>query len=370
MKYGKKTLNKLIVLLLNIVGKARFVSFCANMSMPRLLIALFAACLANSMSLHGQDFVFSQFYAAPLQLNPAFTGAAFAPRFTANYRNQWPGWPNAYSTYCAAYEQWLDGMNSGVGIMLSADNAGNGIYRTTQAAALYSYQVQLLDQLYFRIGVEAGLIQARINWNALVFEDQLSPINGPAGGSPSNEIPPERFVNNAFDASAGLLVFNSRFHAGVSLRHLNSPDASFLRINSNLYAGTPLRLTLHGGFEIPLLTNNKSREEAFLSPNLLYATQGGFHQVNAGVYAGFGKVFAGAWFRHTFGNADAAILLGGFRHGVLKIGYSYDMTLSALANAGAGGAHEVSLGINLGDSKALRRKRRSDDLNDCFKIFR
>ncbi len=370
MKYGEKTLNKVVVLLLNTSGKFRFFLFCTNMSMPRLFTASFVACLAGSASLYGQDFVFSQFYANPLRLNPAFTGAAFAPRFTVNYRNQWPGWPNAYSTYCAGYEQWLDGMNSGIGIMLSADNAGNGIYRTTQVAALYSYQVQLLDQLYFRIGVETGLIQALINWNALVFEDQLSPINGIVGGNPSNEIPPERFINNAFDASAGLLVFNSRFHAGVSLHHLNSPDVSFLRINSNLYTGMPLRLSLHGGFEIPLLTNNKNKEEAFLSPNLLYATQGGFHQVNAGVYAGFGKVFAGAWFRHTFGNADAAILLGGFRHGVLKIGYSYDMTLSELANAGAGGAHEVSLGINLNDSKALRRKRRSANLNDCFQIFR
>ena len=48
---------------------------------------------------HAQDPVFSQFYATPMQLNPAFAGTTYAPRITLNYRNQWPSWPNAYTTY-------------------------------------------------------------------------------------------------------------------------------------------------------------------------------------------------------------------------------------------------------------------------------
>ncbi len=340
------------------------------MTMRRRLLPLFAIAGLVAVQLRAQDPVFSQFWAAPLQLNPAFAGAAFAPRLTANYRNQWPGWPNAYASYAVGYEQWLDGMNSGIGLMLLGDNAGNGILRTTHAAAAYSYQVQVAEKLFFRLGVEAGAIQSRINWNALVFGDQLSPVDGSAGGNPSAETPPDRFTNNVFDVSAGLLVFNSRFHAGVSLKHLNSPDAGFLKINPNLYSGIPLRFALHGGLEIPLLTNNKSREGAFLSPNVMFVSQGGFSQINGGVYAGFGKVFAGAWFRHAFGNADAAILLGGFRYGILRIGYSYDLTLSMLADARAGGAHEISFALNLADSRDLKRKRSKPDLNDCFKIFR
>lgn len=328
----------------------------------------------GAAALHAQDPVFSQFYAAPLQLNPAFAGAAFAPRLTSNYRNQWPGWPNAYASYAVSYEQWIDGLNSGVGLMLLGDNAGNGIYRSIHAAAAYSYQVQVNDMLFFRLGVEAGFLQSRINWNALVFGDQLNPITGISDGvgnpNQSGEIPPDRFTTNAFDASAGLLVFNSRFHAGISLKHLNTPDVNFLNINPNLYGGIPLRFTLHGGVEIPLGINNKSREGAFLSPNVMFSRQGDFTQINGGMYAGFGRVFTGAWLRHTFGNADAVILLGGFRYGILRIGYSYDVTLSALASAGAGGAHEVSFALNLGDSREFRRKRLAPDLNDCFRMFR
>lgn len=336
---------------------------------------LHIACigLLCAASLQAQDPVFSQFYAAPMQMNPAFAGSAFAPRLTLNYRNQWPGWPNAYTTYAAAYEQWIDGMNSGFGLTILSDNAGNGIYRTTNAAAAYSYQIQAAERLFFRLGVQAGLLQTRIDWNALLFGDQLNPINGGTDGAgnpnPGSEIPPDRFNNSTLDVSAGLLVFNSRFHAGVSLQHLNSPDVSFLKINPNLYTGVPLRLAVQAGLEIPLLTNNNDSGEAFLSPNVLFMKQGDFAQLNGGLYAGFGNFFAGAWLRHTFGNADAAILMGGVRYGVLRIGYSYDMTLSALSNAGAGGTHELSFAINLGDSRELRR-RKKPDLNDCFKIFR
>ncbi len=101
--------------------------------------------LLATASLKAQDPLFSQFYAAPLQLNPAFTGSAFAPRLGINYRHQWPGFENAYRTYAAYYEQNLERLNSGIGFHIEGDNAGNGIYKTTRFSALYSYQLRLSD---------------------------------------------------------------------------------------------------------------------------------------------------------------------------------------------------------------------------------
>ena len=46
----------------------------------------------------GQDPQFSQFYAAQLYLNPAFTGSTQISRAGINYRNQWPAIDASYVT--------------------------------------------------------------------------------------------------------------------------------------------------------------------------------------------------------------------------------------------------------------------------------
>ena len=60
---------------------------------------------------YAQDPIYSQFYAAPLQLNPAFAGNAYAPFIAANYRSQFASFNNgaAYSTYSVSYDQFLKG---------------------------------------------------------------------------------------------------------------------------------------------------------------------------------------------------------------------------------------------------------------------
>jgi len=333
--------------------------------LPLLLLSALTICT----SLKAQDPVFSQFYAAPLHINPAFAGVTDAPRFTVNYRNQWSSWPNAYATYAASYEQTVESLNSGFGFLLMSDNAGDGIYKTNRFSAVYGYRLQASDNLFFKFGVEAGLIQASINWDKLVFGDQLDPINGPT--DPTNEDRPASLSKTVFDVSTGLLVYSKQFYGGVSLKHLNSPNENFLQLNENLNAGAPMRITVHGGAEFALGRSNNQNGGAFISPNFMFIKQGPFGQLNVGSYAGFGKFYGGAWYRHASSNADAAIMLLGFKEGILRIGYSYDITLSELASApgGTGGTHEIALTINLDDSRALQRKKRASRYSNCFKMF-
>ena len=67
-----------------------------------LLIIFF---LASSPRVFSQDAEFTQFYANPLHLNPAFAGTHMAPRSTLNYRNQWPGIPGTFVTSSFSYDQ-------------------------------------------------------------------------------------------------------------------------------------------------------------------------------------------------------------------------------------------------------------------------
>ncbi len=65
--------------------------------MKRLVIVL-ALFTVGMGDLFAQDPEFTQFYANPLYLNPAFAGTARCPRICLNYRNQWPGITGTFVT--------------------------------------------------------------------------------------------------------------------------------------------------------------------------------------------------------------------------------------------------------------------------------
>jgi len=315
-----------------------------------------------------QDPAFSQFYAAPLQLNPAFAGNTYAPRISLNYRNQWPSFNDAYVTYAASFDQFIEPINSGIGLMIQADDAGQGVYKTNSVSGIYSYRLQVDREFFIKFGMEAGFTQTTVDWDQLVFLDQIDPVNGPT--NPTEEVRPENLSNTYLDIGAGMLAYSRYFYGGVSVKHLNTPDESFLDGDENLKEGLPLRLTVHGGTEIRLRQGNNRQGPAFISPNIMLIKQGDFGQINAGAYASTGAFFAGAWYRYAWSNADAAIALVGVQHSIFKIGYSYDFTVSGLSQPGTGGAHEISLTINFENSDEFKNRRQASRYNDCLNIFR
>lgn len=344
--------------------------------MKRQILRLTIFLLFGTAVLHAQDPMFSQFYSTPLVLNPAFAGTTYAPRISASYRNEWPtiadNGNTAYSTYAVSYEQFVPALNSGFGLLVLADNAGGGLIKTTDFSAAYAYRIDVNDEFHIKLGINAGFRQSNVAWDKLVFLDQLDPVTGavdPLGNpNPSNEIRPEELNKTIFDVGTGLLAYGSQFYGGISLQHLTTPDEGFLNVNTGLTNGLPLRLSLHGGAQFIVKEGNKRQPASFISPNILFLKQGDQGQVNLGAYYSMGLVFAGGWYRHAFSNSDAIIALVGFQYDIFKIGYSYDYTVSALSPSG--GSHEISLVINLDNSKNLQRKRFAERYNDCFKIFR
>lgn len=320
--------------------------------------------------LYAQDPVYSQFYASPLLLNPAFAGNTYNPFVSLQYRNQWPSL-NAYVTYSASYDQSIKDLNIGTGLMLLSDDAGGGIYKTNQAAAFFSYDIAVNSNFHSKIGLEVGYIQTQLNWDKLIFLDQLDPRYGTldASGKPnfSNEKRPDDLTKGILDFGAGVLAYSNKAYFGFSAKHITSPDVSLYSKNNNLFIGLPTRLTLHTGIQIDL--DNSSRTTAFISPNIMYVKQGEFSQLNGGAYFGFDNIFAGAWYRYAGKNSDALIGLIGFQKDILKIGYSYDITLSGLSG-NSGGSHEISLTLNFDNTDTAKRKRRMNDMQDCFKMFR
>ena len=96
-----------------------------------------------------QDIHFSQFYMAPLNLNPALTGLMNCnQRLSANYRNQWASVlrDKAFQTYNVAYDSRIPvGRNDyiGVGGSIWGDKAGSLNFRTNQLTGSFSYSKKM-----------------------------------------------------------------------------------------------------------------------------------------------------------------------------------------------------------------------------------
>jgi len=323
------------------------------------------------MQLSAQDPIYSQYYNAHLQLNPALAGNTRGPLIAMNYRNQWPGLDKIYTTYSISYDQYIPKLNCGLGAMILTDNAGDGTMRTTGFSGFYSYRLKLNGQSYIKGGIEASMVNIALDWSKLQFGDAINPATGPIspGGIPypSQESINNNPSNNYLDLGAGFVIYNPDYYFGLSLKNLNTPNISFLKndnISTNPNQSLPVRFSFHGGMQIVLRPGNKNVDPTFVSPNIMFLRQAGFNQLNVGAYLSVDKIQGGVWYRHSVFNGDALITSFGVKKDFLKITYSFDLTMSQL-NIRQGGSHEVGVIVNF---EHLYPKKQ--DYNDCFAIFR
>ena len=82
--------------------------------MYALRAAILAPVLGLGCLLMAQDPHFTQFYAVPTYLSPAFAGTTVQSRFALQFRDQWPAIPGAFVSYAFAADQYLSaGWNMG-----------------------------------------------------------------------------------------------------------------------------------------------------------------------------------------------------------------------------------------------------------------
>lgn len=312
-------------------------------------------------NLCAQDPEFSQYYAAPLYLNPAFTGTANDHRFIANHRNQWPSITNGFVTYALSYDYNLSDMNSGLGVLLVTDRAGTANLRSTLINFQYSYKLKLSDKWMFSSGLNFGLGQRSIDFNKLIFGDQLT---FDSDGNAISDDPVLSSIGNAtyFDFGAGALAYNRKFWLGFSAWHLNRPNRSLV----DEVATIPMKFSFHGGVRIPLYQGPFKKEKiAALAPSFVYKQQGHFDQLDLGAYFLYDPVVIGLWYRgipiqqNALDNIshDAVVVILGFQLEKFEVMYSYDITVSELGPP-SGGAHEIALKYKLNLAPAYKTKKK------------
>ncbi len=309
-------------------------------------------------SAYAQDPHFSQYYANPLYLNPAFAGAERCPKFHLNYRNQYPSF-GAYQTFSASYDQYVDDLKGGIGFLVLRDEAGNGVLTTTEVSGIYSYHLKLSRKFSILAGFQATFRSRALNWGDFTFPDMIDPFYGFV--RPTNEVPPGSNTNNHVDLSTGFIGYTKNFYFGVAAHHLTQPNEAFFT-ESKL----PLKLTAHLGANIPIGRKRLHNSiQNYLIPNIVFQNQGPFTQVTYGIAFSRNGLAGGLGVRQNSVNLDALVMNVGFlpENSPWRIGYSYDYTISQFSNAG-GGAHEISLGYQF----PCKAKKKRIDAIKCPKF--
>lgn len=311
----------------------------------RKLLSIFIT-LALSVTVFAQDPHFSQFFASPLTLNPAFTGKFDGQlRLSANHRDQWPSIPKAYVTTSASLDFRIlknripSGDVFGIGISGLSDQSADAALKLNYGSFSMSYHKALDEEGYNTIGggFQATYSSVILDKDKLTFEDQLT-ANGFT--NPTQETFSNGTNQNYVDLNAGILYSGSsngtnNYYFGVSAYHINKPSLSFIDKTWNLAS----RITVHGGGSFPV------NEILTVNTSAIYQLQnkasefvfGGAVEANVNNDAvNPTSVFAGAWMRVN----DAAIPFIGLETNGLRIGVSYDINISSLkaATASRGGS--------------------------------
>lgn len=324
--------------------------------MRNRILVIIILILSVQRFVGAQDIQYSQFYAAPLYLNPAFTGASQQARAGINYRKQWPAIEATFTTYSAYFDYHFIDYNASVGMLVNRDQEGLAGLNSTSAAALFSYSLYLTDWLAFTPGVQAGYYYRSINFGALTFGDQFDPNTGQLIYNSTNENFSTGFSKGFFDISTGGLFYTRNIWLGISWHHLNRPVQSLINENDQL----PWKFSFHGGIKFHLdqgIPDYDNPREKSITPTFQYKKQGPFDQIDLGLYFTTEPLVFGMWYRGVpfkvvngvVNNEAIVFQLGiikkGYRNSApdeMHIGYSYDYTISGLG-AGTGGAHEFSL---------------------------
>lgn len=325
-------------------------------NIPVLIFSLF--CTLTGFA---QDKHFTQFYASPLTLNPALTGA-FDGKYRVGiiHRDQWQEvLEKPYVSFAAAADLRLNMRYSskfkdkiGLGLLFYRDKVGGIDFGTTHMAFSGSYQKALSQDKsqFLSLGIQAGLTQRNLNYELLTFQDQFNGIDGytipTAEGFPEN--------NFSFgDFSTGLNYSFNRggfgLYIGGAIHHILQPNVSFYE-DPNIPKNRLFRkYSVQLGSQIPV------NERFMILPRLLVASQGPHFEANTG--SNFRAIVnrngdialqLGAWVRPVLYeddsfNLDALVLMAGFEYNGLLLGFSYDANIQDLSSVRARNAYEVSI---------------------------
>ncbi len=269
--------------------------------------------------------------------NPATVGSEDAIEIFAVYRGQWVGINGAPSTQAFSLNSPLNFFNSSVGLMVV--NELQGAERITNVLLAYSYKLEL-KKSSLSFGASGGIIQRSIDGTKLRAPEG----NYESGIDHRDDYIPNRLTSGITgDINLGVYYQTRKLYAGASLNNLMETPLSLEGQGGVTELRNPRYYTLMAGYRI------KIGKKLNLLPNVIVRTDFVNTQPELNAILQFkDNLYGGLSFRgFTQDLNDAFIVMLGFKiFKNLRLGYSYDFSLSSLNNVN-NGSHEVYLSYSI-----------------------
>jgi len=297
-------------------------------------------------------------------LNPAVGGIENYTDVKAGYRSQWTGLQGAPVTsyitinaplgadfvqgdamsmpngggqnpYSRSYTQdyQASAPHHGIGLMVVTDKAGP-ISQTTIDAS-YAYHIGLTEKLNLALGISAGFNHVVLNTSEITLENPLDPAI--SNGNNSQWKP---------DLNAGVWAYSASYFIGVSVQQLLKQNLYFNNSSTITSSQTVPHFFLTAGVKIPI-----SDDLALLPSFLIKEIQPVPITYDVNLKMAFQDVF---WLGGSYRRDDSFGALAGINiNSSINVGYSYDITTSALRSV-SNGTHEIVIGILLNNQNKVR----------------
>ena len=332
--------------------------------MKKNLRLLLSICLFTQCAIAQQRPQYTQYVFNNYLLNPAVTGIENYTDAKLGYRSQWTGLQGApvtsyFSINAPLGADFVQGdatafpasggenpssrsftqdyraaePHHGIGFMVVADKAGP--ISQTNIDATYAYHLGLTAKLNLALGVSAGFNNLSINREMITVVDQNDNVINNLQGSQWKP-----------DVGVGIWAYSSNYYIGLSAQQILPQNLYVTTSTSATQSKTVPHFFATAGFKVFL-----SDDVTLLPSALLKFIDPAPVSFDINMKLSFRDRF---WFGGSYRKDDSYAVLVGFNlSSVVNVGYSYDITTSALRTV-SNGTHELVLGILLNNRYNLK----------------
>jgi len=312
--------------------------------MRKIFSFLLFIFIANLAALGQQDPQFTNNMFYMMGVNPGYAGSNDAISGIILNRYQWSGFKGAPKTlvFSADASVELFGAPGGIGLNIMSDELG--FENNVLVNVNYAYKARLSIGV-LGVGVSAGFFSKSISGDWEVPDDPFGIYVEP-GSDPA--IPQGESSQVAFDAGIGVFLKGINYYLGASVTHVNEAPIKYADLASTYLVR---HYYLSGGYNIKLT------DPLFeLRPSFLLKSDLAGWQIDLNTNLVYNdRLWGGVSYRLQ----DAVSLLMGLElFNGLRIGYSFDLTTSAIMRWGYG-SHEVFVGYSVDIERNRNRKYKS-----------